>query len=404
MKKNKLKFLFKSKKIGKVFFKNKIISSPISINMAKDGLVTKNIIDFFSNLAKSGVGMVTVGATAISKQGNDTLKGMMSGKKIYFNGLKLLSNSIKKNGSVSSIQLYHVGSQGNPIHSNHETVGPSEYHFKKIGVRSRALKIEEIIRIEKEFSDAIIQCYKSNFDFIELHLAHGYLLHEFLSGYFNKRRDNYGITFKNRFKIIKNILEQVYQLEPRLKGRIGFRLSANDYVKTGFNLRTVKQLVKNLDKFNPAYYVITAGLYETAKNKYQDMKLGKYWEYAKEIKKITKTNIIAQGGLTNLYLAEDLIKNNCADFVGFAQSLIADPNLIKKTIRGEEEKIIPCIAHLKVGSCHRCRYLKQKDNTFSCITPTSWKPSADIVSKKNIKKDLLIWEKINKEVYGKYKK
>ena len=129
------------------------------------------------------------------------------------------------------------------------------------------------------------------------------------------------------------------------------------------------------------------------------MKNGKYWLYAKEIKKITNTPIVAQGGVTDLYLANKLLKEKVSDFIGFAQSLIADPNMIKKTINNKEKEIIPCVAHIKVGSCHRCRYLKQKDNTFSCITPTSWKPSKDIVSRKNVAKDLKLWKKLNNEVY-----
>ena len=120
----------------------------------------------------------------------------------------------------------------------------------------------------------------------------------------------------------------------------------------------------------------------------------------KNIKKITKTPIIAQGGVTDLYTANSLIKDNFSELVGMAQSLIADPNLIKKTFSGNKKKIIPCLAHIKVGSCHRCRYLKQKNQTFSCITPTSWKPNSEIISKGEIKKDIKLWENLNKEVYG----
>ena len=121
--------------INKKIFKNRIISSPISINMAKDGFVTSNIVNFFSNLAKSGVSMVTIGAAAISKQGNDTLNGMIIGPDKYLDKLKKLSASIKKNGSLSSIQIYHVGAQGNPKHNKQEIVGPSEYYYDHIGVK-----------------------------------------------------------------------------------------------------------------------------------------------------------------------------------------------------------------------------------------------------------------------------
>ena len=174
--------------------------------------------------------MVTVGATAISHQGNDTLNGMIAGDKKYSKGLKLLAKNIKKNGANASLQIYHVGAQGNPKHNNQEIVGLSKYFFKKIGVKSRSLRINEINQIEDNFCKSIIQAFKSNFDFVELHLAHGYLLHEFLSNYFNKRKDTYGGVFNNRFRIIKNILKRCYKLEPNLIGRIGFRLSANDTI------------------------------------------------------------------------------------------------------------------------------------------------------------------------------
>ena len=130
------------------------------------------------------------------------------------------------------------------------------------------------------------------------------------------------------------------------------------------------------------------------------MKKGLYWEYAKKLKKTTKTPIVAQGGITNLFDADKLIEKQCGDFVGMAQSLIADPGLINKTFNNKTEKIIPCIAHIKVGACHRCRYLKQKNNTFSCITPTSWKPNSEVISKKEIQNDLKKWKIINKQIYS----
>ena len=73
-----------------------------------------------------------------------------------------------------------------------------------------------------------------------------------------------------------------------------------------------------------------------------------------------------------LLKCEQPSKLDTVDLFGMAQALIADPALVKKSLNSQESKIIPCLAHLKVGSCHRCRYLKQKDLTFDCITPSSW--------------------------------
>ena len=85
------------------------------------------------------------------------------------------------------------------------------------------------------------------------HLAHGYLLHEFLSSYFNKRDDMYGGNLDGRFRIIKNILDESYKQRPNLKGKIGFRISANDYVKKGLTMNVSKKIVNLLDKFKPLY-------------------------------------------------------------------------------------------------------------------------------------------------------
>ena len=74
--------------------------------------------------------------------------------------------------------------------------------------------------------------------------------------------------------------------------------------------------------------------------------------------------------------------------------------MIKKTFSNKQNEIIPCISHIKIGACHRCRYIKQKKQVFSCITPTSWKPSSNVLKKKEIKKDLKIWKYLNKSVYG----
>ncbi len=393
-------FYIKEKKIlsGKIF-KNRIISSPISINLSKNGYVTKENISFFSNLAKSGVAMVTIGAAGVSKQASDTLNGMIVGEKKYFKKLKKLSNSIKKNKALVSLQLFHVGAQGNPTHTKQKIIGPSKYYFKEINNHARALTKNEIYKIKNDFVNAIIQAYNSNFDFIELHLAHGYLLHEFISSHFNKRKDNYGGKFENRLRLINEILNEAYALNPVLKGKIGFRISANDYVEKGLNIIRATKLVKHLEQFEPAYFVVTAGLYETAKFKYIDMKNGEYWNYAKKIKKITSVPVIAQGGITDLYTGNNLLKKKFGDFIGLAQSLIADPDLIKKTLSEKEDEIIPCIAHIKVGACHRCRYIKQKKQVFSCITPTSWKPGSRLLKKDEIKKDLKIWENLNKEIY-----
>ena len=378
-------------KLGDTLVKNRTVSSPVSINMANtDGTVTKNIISYFSNLAMNDVGMVTVGATSVSDEGGDTINGMHAGKPRHFLGLKKLCGEIKKYGAAATLQLFHVGAQGNTNYSKKKVVGPSKYIVPDIGIEAKVLSLNEIKRIEDDFVKAINQAHEAGYDFIELHLAHGYLLHEFFSPHTNKRTDEYGGSEENRFRIIINILNKI---DTKVKKKLGARLTGDDFTELGLNILKIKNLVKILDENNFSYYTVTAGIYETAKQKYINMKKGSYWDYSAELKKITSTPVIAQGNIISIQEGEKILIDKKADLFGMCQALIADPKLVKKSFEGKANEVFNCLAHIKIGSCHRCRYLKQKNLTFDCVTPAAWRPIDKVISDNERKKDLDFWKK-----------
>ena len=391
--------------LGDNKIKNRIVSSPISTNMANDdGSVTNNIISYFGNLASNEIGMVTVGASSVSKEGGDALNGMHIGKKIHENGLINLANEIQDKGSTPAIQIFHVGAQGNTNYSNERIVGPSKYVVPDIGIEAEVLEIEEILKIENDFVEGIIQAFDCGFKLVEIHLGHGYLLHEFMSSHMNKRSDEYGGDKINRLRIVTNILSKLSNKSKSITKNMGARISADDFIDGGLDLRENRDLINILDDNNFAYYSVTAGIYETAKQKYIQMKEGSYWEYAYNLKKMTKTAVIAQGNITSLEMGEILIKKKMCDMFGMAQALIADPRLVKKSFNEMENKVIPCVAHLKVGSCHRCRYLKQKDLSFDCITPSSWHRKNLDNDNYTKKKEIAFWkmlEKLKNDITGK---
>ena len=379
-------------KIGEKVIRNRTVSSPVSINKANEkGQVTENIISFFSNLAKHDLGMVTIGAVSVSEEGTDTKNGMRIGQDMHFEGLSKLASKIKKNGAAACIQLFHVGAQGNSHLSNKRVVGPSKYIVPDIGIEAEVLTIEEIKNIEDDFVKGIIQADKAGFDFIEIHMAHGYLLHEFLSPHMNKRKDEYGGSEENRFKIITNILEKLKK--QKIMNNLGARLTGDDFHKDGLNIDKIKNLVKYLDQNNFCYYSVTAGIYETAKQKYIHMKEGSYWKYSKQLKKITNTPVIAQGNITSLQEGDKIILNKQGDMIGMAQSLIADPALVTKSLNNKKKEVFNCLAHVKIGSCHRCRYVKRKDHDFDCVTPAAWRPVESKNTDLDRKKDIDFWRK-----------
>ena len=147
-----------------------------------------------------------------------------------------------------------------------------------------------------------------------------------------------------------------------------------------------------MDKKNFCYYTVTAGIYETSKQKYICIKSGGYWKLAEKLKKITKTAVVAQGGIRSVADGEKLLKDGIGDIFGMCQALIADPKIVTKTIKDSEKDIYKCLAHEKVGACHRCRYLMHKTLTFDCITPSRWVPKN--YKKKIVKMNAEKWNKI----------
>ena len=229
---------------------------------------------------------------------------MWVGKNHHKKGLKNLSSSIKKYGAKATLQLSHVGPQGNTIYNDQEVVGSSEYIVPDIKIKARPLKIHEIEKIEDDFANAALMGWESGFDFIEIHLAHGYLIHSFLSEYLNKRTDKYGGTEENRFRIVKNIINKI--LGKNSKIRLCARISGDDFIEKGLNLDNLKNLINWMDKKNFCYYTVTAGIYETSKQKFISIKSGGYGKLAENLKKITKTPVVVQGGIKSIDDGENL--------------------------------------------------------------------------------------------------
>ena len=382
---------FSKLKIKDIIIKNRIISSPRNINSASlSGEVSSKTIDYFENIAKNNLGIVTIGGTAVNPQGRNTINEMWVGNTNHKKGLTKLSSAIKKHGAKATLQLSHVGPQGNTLYNNQEVDGSSRYIVPDIKITARPLEINEIEKIEDDFANAAILGWESGFDFIEIHLAHGYLIHSFLSEYLNKREDKYGGSEENRFRIVKNIVNKILDKNKDIK--LCARISGDDFIEKGLNLTNLKNLINWLDKKNFCYYTVTAGIYETSKQKYICIKSGGYWKLAEKLKKMTKTPVVAQGGIRSVEDGEKLLSKGIGDMFGMCQALIADPEIVTKTIKEKEREVYKCLAHEKVGACHRCRYLMHKTLTFDCITPSRWIPKN--YKKKIVKMDAQKWNKI----------
>jgi 2,4-dienoyl-CoA reductase-like NADH-dependent reductase (Old Yellow Enzyme family) len=343
--------------IGRYKVKNRIAFPPISGNWAaSDGSVTDRILNFYRRVAKGGCGMVIVSGTAISPEGKGTDRSLCLDDAKNMDSFEKLSKLIKENNCFVSIQLMHVGGQGNPNFTGYTPVSPSGIKCMATGYLSREISLDEIGRIRRQFINSSSLAYRAGFQAIELHVAHGYLLHEFLSPHTNKRRDNYGGSVFNRVRLILEIIGGVRKGAPGLL--IGVRVSAEDYLRDGINPEINRLYLPFLEEAGVDYFSITAGIYETSLKKHEAMRCGDFFRYSREIKSIVTKPVIGVGKILDLESAEKHLLNGDCDMVAIGRGLVADPFMIEKAKKGEQ--FSRCI------ECEECQYLRLGRKEMSC--------------------------------------
>ena len=337
--------------------KNRIVFPPFSTNWAnEDGTSNIRLLDFYRSISQGGCGMIVVSGTAVSPLGKGSDRSICLYHNKHAESLAAIAQIIKENRCFSAIQLMHAGGQGNPEFIYDIPVSPSGLKCKATGFRSRALNTGEIDSIRDNFITAASLAFQAGFEAVELHLAHGYLLHQFLSEYSNKREDEYGGTIQKRMKLILQIIAGIKQECP--ESIIGVRVSGDDYLEEGINQDVNHEILPVLQEAGVEYFSVTAGIYDTSHLKHQAMAQGKFFDYSREIKEIVEKPVIGVGKILNLEMAEkQLMRGNC-DLVAIGRGLVADPDMVNKT--RADLPINECT------ECGECQYLRHGRTEMSC--------------------------------------
>lgn len=345
--------------IGAIRIKNRLAFPPITSNWAnEDGSVNEKIISHYKKISEGGVGMVIVEGTSVSPEGRGISNSLCLYGKEHLSGLELLAQTIKQYNCFTSIQLSHAGGQSNPLFTGYGAVSPSGIKCKATNIKSRKLNIREIQEIRGKFVNSALLAYSAGFHAVELHLAHGYLLHEFLSEHTNKRKDRYGGNIDNRMRLILEIIKGIKEKNSQII--LGARISGEDYLKDGINNDINQKILPRLEEEGISYFSITAGIYETSKLKHEAMKKGEFFDYAKKIKQIVSKPVIGVGKILDLESAEKHLRKNDCDIVAIGRGLIADPYMIQKI---KDNKPFN-----KCKECGECRYLALGKKNLECLT------------------------------------
>ena len=189
-------------KIGKIEVKNRMVMPPMNTNFSSEtGAVTPQMTEYFVRRAAGGVGMIVVEAASIvpDVKNHGAQPMLYDGK--YIGGWANMVEKIHRYDTKVSVEIVHYGSEGalGPKCSASDVTGIPDVSVKP-------LTVDEIIEIENQFAQTVYHAKVAGFDAVTLHAAHGYLIAQFLSPLYNKRTDQYGGTFENRFRFIKEII------------------------------------------------------------------------------------------------------------------------------------------------------------------------------------------------------
>ncbi|NLL08919.1 MAG: NADPH dehydrogenase, partial [Firmicutes bacterium] len=220
--------MFTPFKVKSVTIPNRVVMPPMCMYSAtEDGLITDWHLVHYGSRAVGGVGLIILEATAVEKRGRLSGNDLGIWDDGHIEGLRRIVEVCQAHGSAVGIQIAHAGRKA----WGDELVAPSALAFPGFAV-PHALSREEIKETVEHWRQAARRAQAAGFDVLQIHGAHGYLIHEFLSPLSNQRTDEYGGSFENRLRFLLEVVEAVQSEWPEDKP-LSVRLSAVDYLEGG---------------------------------------------------------------------------------------------------------------------------------------------------------------------------
>ncbi len=337
--------LFSSFKIKSKSFRNRIVLSPMCQYKAKDGIISDWHFQHYSRFAFSGLGAAFVEATGVSPEGRigHGCTGIWADS--HVGGLSKIAKIFNEYNCLSGIQLAHAGRKASylrpwdgasPITENDkvepawQTIGPSAIPINNSSPVPKEMTVDDINKVREDFTKAAQRADKAGFDIIEIHGAHGYLLHSFFSPLSNQRNDQYGGSFENRIRFALEIIADIKSVWPDNKP-LFYRLSSIDAPGQGANLEDNIKLAKSLKSVGVDVIDCSSGGI-TGSPVLTKSKIipGFQVPYSEKIKKDAEISSMAVGAIINADQANEIILNKRADLVAMGRELLADTQWVYK--------------------------------------------------------------------------
>lgn len=326
--------LFSPFTLKSITLKNRIVVSPMCMYSCIDGFATDFHLVHLGTRAMGGAGLIIQEATAVLPEGRISYADMGIWKDEHIEKLKEINQFIHEQGSVAGIQLAHAGRKasaetawngGRQIQEGANSwlpLAPSAIPFHEKDRTPKALSFEEIRLIVQAFKDAAKRSLQAGFKVLEIHAAHGYLIHEFYSPLSNFRTDEYGGSFDNRIRFLVDIIDAVQTEWPNDLPLL-VRISATDWVEGGWTIEdSVRLSIRLKERGVDLIDVSSAANIPKA-----PIPVAPNYQVplATQIKQEADMPTAAVGLITGARQAEDILQNNEADLIFMGRELLRNP-------------------------------------------------------------------------------
>jgi 2,4-dienoyl-CoA reductase-like NADH-dependent reductase (Old Yellow Enzyme family) len=326
--------LFTPFKLRELTFRNRVFVSPMCQYSSENGLPNDWHLVHLGSRAVGGAGLVMVEASAVSAEGRISPADSGIWSEDHAEAFTRITKFIREQGASPAIQLAHAGRKAStnlpwlgheplgPERGGWQMIAPSPLPFDRGYPSPREMTANDIDTVVRQFADAAIHSLHAGFEVVEIHMAHGYLLNEFLSPLSNQRRDEYGGTLANRMRLPLRVAVAVREIWPS-KWPVVVRISASDWMEGGWDLEHSIALSRELKSIGADLIDCSSGgIVPRAAIRVEP---GYQVPFADAIRREVGIATGAVGMITTPAQAEDIIARGRADVVLLARELLRDP-------------------------------------------------------------------------------
>lgn len=365
--------LFQPLTLRQLTLPNRIAVSPMCQYSAEGGMATDWHLVHLGSRAVGGAGLVIIEATAVTPDGRISPEDLGIWSDEHVEPLRRITRFIEAQGSVAGVQLAHAGRKAStwrPWLGKHGSVpvaeggwipvGPSTIAFSPEHAVPTALDEAAIAEVVQAFVAGAERALAAGFKIAEVHAAHGYLLHQFLSPLSNQRQDRYGGSFENRIRLLLEVTAAVREVWPR-ELPLFVRLSATDWVEDGWNPDETVKLAQRLKEVGVDLIDVSSG--GTAANAEIPVGPGYQTQFAERVRKEADIATGTVGMITEAVQAEHILRTGQADLILLARELLRDPYWPLHAAEYLGDRAVPWPAQY-VRAAHRDTPIRQLPDTL----------------------------------------